>query len=87
MLFRSNQKRKIRIGTLSRVKYTYPVPREEYVALCLQQARDAGERGCDVFVLPEHFDSFGASEMEVRDGGVYDEATDRSALYLSLIHI
>ncbi len=72
--------REILIGTMSRIKYPAPVPREQYISICLKEAEKAGDTGCDVFLLPEHFDSFGAIEYEANDGGIYDEATNRRAL-------
>lgn len=71
----------IKVASLSRVKYTQTVPREEYIRLCEDYARRAGQEGCDVLLLPEHFDIFGSVETSVSDGGIYDPATDRSALY------
>lgn len=71
----------VKIAALSRVKYTQPIPREEYIRLCEHAARRAGEEGCDAVLLPEHFDIFGSVETSVTDGGIYDPATDRSALY------
>lgn len=76
--------RKVKIGALSRIKYVESVPRETYISICLDEAQKAGESGCDVFLLPEHFDSFGAAETECADGGIYDPATDRSAAYRSV---
>lgn len=72
---------KIKVATFSRVKYTSPVPREQYIRLCEEAAREAGREGCDIILLPEHFDIFGSIETAVSDGGIYDPATDRSAVY------
>ena len=71
----------IRVAALSRIKYVDPVPRQQYIHLCEKAAEEAGRAGCDVLLLPEHFDIFGSLETEARDGGIYDPATDRSALY------
>lgn len=76
--------REVTIGVLSRVKYEKPVPRETYLSLCLKEAEQAGRAGCDLFLLPEHFDSFGSLETQPHDGGIYDPATDRSALYRAI---
>lgn len=76
--------REIMIGTMSRVHYLNPVPREEYLSLCLREAELAGRAGCDLFLLPEHFDSFGSLETETRDGGIYDANTDRRGLYRAI---
>lgn len=76
--------RAVTIGVLSRVKYSKPVPRAKYIALCLQEAEKAGRAGCDLFLLPEHFDSFGSLEAETNDGGIYDPATDRREMYRSM---
>lgn len=75
---------KVKVATFSRVKYTEAVPREQYIRLCEEAAREAGREGCDVLLLPEHFDIFGSIETQVSDGGIYDPATDRSALYRAL---
>jgi predicted amidohydrolase len=73
--------RKVLIGTLSRINYLEPVPRERYIELCVEEAEKAGQKGCDIFVLPEHFDSFGSVETQSEDGGIYDPSTDRSPQY------
>ncbi|HRX59035.1 MAG TPA: carbon-nitrogen hydrolase family protein [Eubacteriales bacterium] len=73
--------RQVRIAAVSRIKQPVPLPREAYIAHCIRQAEEAGRAGCDVCLLPEHFDSFGAAECEPDDGGIYDGTTDRRALY------
>ena len=70
----------VKVAAYSRIKYSIPVPREEYIRLCEEAAVKAGQAGCDLFVLPEHFDTFGATEMTANDDGIYDAATDRSGL-------
>lgn len=75
---------RIKLAVCSRVRNIEPVSRETYIAQCEQYLRDAGKAGCDLLLLPEHFDSFGAAEMQTRDGGIYDEKTDRSALYRAI---
>lgn len=76
--------REVRIGAMSRVRHLEPTSREAYVTHCIGEAARAGRNGCDVFLLPEHFDSFGSVECEPHDGGIYDEATDRSAMYRAI---
>lgn len=70
--------RRVRVGTLSRVKHTHPVPRDEYIDLCLREAHSAGRQGCDIFLLPEHFDSFGSREMEPSGDDFDPKAARRS---------
>ncbi|MBQ8076592.1 MAG: carbon-nitrogen hydrolase family protein [Oscillospiraceae bacterium] len=68
----------VKAAAFSRIKYGTEVPREDYIQLCENAAYQAGKAGCDLFVLPEHFDTFGSLEMAVNDGGIYCEGTDRS---------
>ncbi len=70
----------IKVAAYSRIRYDSPVPREEYIKICECAAEEAGAAGCDLFVLPEHFDCFGSTEMIVTDNGIYDDKTDRRAL-------
>lgn len=74
----------IRVAALSRIKYIDPVPRETYIRLCEDAAAEAGRAGCDILLLPEHFDAFGSLETDAHDGGLYDPATDRSPLYRAI---
>lgn len=53
---------KVKIGAYSRLKYEDPIPREDYIKICEIAAENAGKDKCDLFVLPEHFDSFGSIE-------------------------
>lgn len=71
---------RLKAGAYSRIRYCSPAPREEYIALCETAATEAGKQGCDIFVLPEHFDCFGSIETTSHDGGIYDERTDRRTL-------
>lgn len=74
----------IRVATLSRIKYVDPVPRETYIRLCENAAQEAGRAGCDVVLLPEHFDVFGSQETTVKDGNIYDPNADWSPLYRAI---
>lgn len=76
--------RMVTIGVLSRVRHGKPISQAAYIALCLEEAKKAGRAGCDLFLLPEHFDSFGSLEAETNDGGIYDPATDRRAYYRAI---
>lgn len=76
--------KEIMLGTMSRIKHLQPIPRAEYIEHCACEAEKAGRAGFDILLLPEHFDSFGATEMDAQDGGIYDEATDRGALYRNI---
>lgn len=70
----------VKAAALSRIKFLHPVPREEYISLCEQEAIRAGEAGCDVFLLPEHFDSFGSLEAQ-HCGDPYEADTDWRITY------
>ena len=74
----------MKVAAFSRIKPIHPVPRETCIRLCEDAAHEAGRAGCDVMLLPEHFDTFGSLETTVADGGIYDPATDRSPLYRSV---
>lgn len=67
----------VRVAAISRVRELKPIRREQYICMCEAYLQNAGERGCDIVLLPEQFDSFGAIETETGDNGIYDSATDR----------
>ena len=71
----------VKVATLSRIKFVEAVPRETYIRICEDAAHEAGKIGCDVLLLPEHFDIFGSIETTVEDGGIYDPKVNRSHLY------
>lgn len=72
--------RVVKIAALSRKTFTEAVPREQYIELCEQELLKAGKAGCDVALLPEHFDSFGSIEMR-SNKSIYDSKTVGSPLY------
>lgn len=70
----------VKAAAFSRIRYLEAVHREEYISICEQAAEKAGRAGCDIFVLPELFDSCGSIETSAQDNGIYDEKSDRSEL-------
>lgn len=76
--------REVTLCVFSRVRWTKAVSRETYLSLCLAEAEKAGQNGCDLFLLPEHFDAFGSLEMETQDRGIYDPETDRRPVYRAI---
>ena len=56
--------RKVRIGTVARVKHIQPIPRKAYIEECIRQTVEAGERGCDIVCFPEWFDIYGSCEEQ-----------------------
>lgn len=72
--------RVVKIGTISRVLHLQSIPRQDYIALCEEMVEKAGKAGCDLVLLPEHFDSFGACELEGTQQNLYREGTDYSSI-------
>lgn len=63
--------REVKIGTISRIKYKVSVTREEYIKHCEGELIKAGQKGCDIVLLPEWFDVFGSSDWHSSYDGLY----------------